>query len=102
VSFTPFGGRACAEAGGGIARVWQVSDAKGLAHAGYRLTSSGRAFVRGSGEVARDGQAQAGSSEKGATQTRVTIQPDLRGCHLDEESRISWMEGVLGSSRSSL
>jgi hypothetical protein len=52
--------------------------------------------------VARDGQAHAGSSDKGAMQTRVTIQPAWRGCCLDEESRISSTEGVLGSSRSSL
>lgn len=75
---------------------------RGPAKAGYRLTPSGLAFVRGSVGVARDGQAQVSSSEKGATQTRVTIQPDLRGCRLDEESRISSMEGVLSSSRSSL
>lgn len=81
----------------------QASTPRGPAKAGSTgALSRGVAFVRFAERGCRDGQAQGGSNDKGATQTRATIQTDLRGCHLDEESRISLMEGVLVTSLSSL
>jgi len=98
------GHRACAAARGrDSAGFAGVRCPRGPRKRGRWLTSSKASHsCEGPGEGARDGQALAGSSDKGAMQTRVTHEPDSRGCRLDEESRISPMEGVLGSSRSSL